>query len=85
MLTLSVTPALAWFDEGDVNGYPAKPCRLVSVSTGEYTVYCFDAIPHDNRAMVQVQEPLMHPAVARAEAAFEAVSGTDDAFVQTGQ
>jgi len=85
MLVLSVTPALAWFDQGDVNGLPAEPCRLVSVGTGEYTVYCFDGKPHHNRAIVQHQAPLGHPAVLRAEAPFLAVPGTDDVLVQTGQ
>jgi hypothetical protein len=85
MLVLSVTPVLAWFDEGDVNGHPAERCRLVSVGTGEYTVYCFDGKPHHNRAIVQHQAPLVHPAVLRAEIPFLAVPGTDDVLVQTGQ
>jgi len=86
MLTLSVTPALAWFEESEgSNGQASLPCRVIPDGKGDYTVYCFDGMPNDTHIAVQAPEPLAHPAVLRAEAPFQAVPGTDDYLVRTGQ
>lgn len=63
---LAVTPALAWFDEGDVNGQATLPCRVISVREGGRTVICMKLRPDYPRPVVAEQPPL-HPAIARAE------------------
>jgi hypothetical protein len=30
MLALAATPTLAWFEEGEVKGQAARPCRVIS-------------------------------------------------------
>ncbi|MEW5959783.1 MAG: hypothetical protein AB1801_18820 [Chloroflexota bacterium] len=66
ILTLAATPALAWFDEGDTNGQPALPCRVVSDGQGGSTVHCMKSVPQFPTRVV-AEQPLLHPAVARAE------------------
>lgn len=65
MLTLVTTPALAWFDEGDVNSQAARPCRVISGSNGAHTVYCFQVVPRHPHPVAK--QPLLRPAIARAE------------------
>jgi len=66
MLLLAATPALAWFDEGDVAGQASTPCRVVAAGEAGYTVTCFGQARAGFRPLVQ-RSPLLHPAVARAE------------------
>ena len=65
ILALAATPALAWFEEGDVNGQRARPCRVITDSSGAHAVYCFEGAPSHPRPVAE--QPLVHPAVARAE------------------
>jgi len=66
MLLLAATPALAWFDEGDIAGQAATPCRVVTAGEAGYTVTCFGPVRAVSGPVVQ-RSPLLHPAVARAE------------------
>jgi hypothetical protein len=65
MLILVATPALAWFDEGDINGQAARPCRVISDGQETPTVYCYQVTPHHPRPVAE--QPLVRPAIARAE------------------
>ena len=66
LLILAAAPALAWLDEGDVNGWPAHPCRVVSDGQAGQTVTCMEERPDYSRPPA-AEQPLLHPAVARAE------------------
>ena len=66
LLTMAAVPALAWFDEGDTNGQPALPCRVISDGQGGSTVHCMKSV-HQFPTRVVAEQPLLHPAVARAE------------------
>jgi len=65
MVTLVATPALAWFDEGDVNGQAAQPCRVILDDAGGHVVYCMKLLPQTRP--VVAERPLLHPAIVRAE------------------
>lgn len=65
MLTLATTPALAWFDEGEVNGQAAQPCRLISNGPEAPTLTCFQGTPHYPRPVAE--QPVVRPSIARAE------------------
>lgn len=71
MLTLAVTPALAWFDEGEIDGQAARPCWVIAEGEGAPTVYCSQAMPHHPRPVAE--QPLLRPAIARAEQMFVSV------------
>jgi len=66
MLALAITPALAWFDEGQ--GQAARSCHVISDSQAAHTVYCSQLMPHHPRPVVE--QPLVRPAIARAEQMF---------------
>ena len=65
MLTLVATPALAWFDEGDIKGQAARPCRVILEGQEIPTVYCYQVTPHHVRPVAE--QPLVRPSIARAE------------------
>ena len=65
MLTLAVTPAMAWFDEGEVKGQAARSCHVISDSQEAYTVSCSQVMPHHPRPVAE--QPLVRPAIAKAE------------------
>ena len=67
MLALAATPALAWVPEdNDLNGQPVGACRVIFDGAGELTVRYFETTPQRHNRVVAAQ-PLVHPAVARAE------------------
>ena len=68
MLALMVTPALAWVDEGEVNGQAARPCHLIADGQDASALYCFQSMPQHERPLVE--QPLVRPAVARGEQMF---------------
>ncbi len=70
VLTLAATPALAWFDEGDIEGKPVLPCQVISDGAGGHTVYCFKQVHHHTRPVAE--QPLLRPSIAKAELMFVA-------------
>ena len=68
MLALAAAPALAWYDEGEVNGQAARSCRVISHGQAASTVYCQQIVPHPARPVAQ--QTLLRPEVARAEQMF---------------
>jgi hypothetical protein len=66
MLTLAATPALAWFDEGDIEGQAALPCRVISDGQDGHSVVCMK-VTRQHQTPVVAEQSLLHPAVARAE------------------
>jgi hypothetical protein len=68
MLTLATTPALAWFDEGEVNGQAARPCRVISNGQAAPTVTCHQVMPHHTRPVAE--KPLVRPSLAKVEQIF---------------
>jgi hypothetical protein len=81
MLTLAVTPALAWFDEGQVQGQAARPCRVISDGQAAHTIYCSQLIPHHPRPVAE--QPLVRPAIARAEQMFISNQASTESMAQS--
>jgi hypothetical protein len=66
LLIVAATPALAWFDEGDVAGQASLPCRVISDGTGGHTVYCATARHHSSSQIVKAK-PQLRPSIVNAE------------------
>jgi hypothetical protein len=80
MLVLVTTPALAWFDEGVVKGQAARACRVISDGQAAHTVYCNQVRPHHPRPVAE--QPLVRPAIAKAEQMFIFNPATSETMVQ---
>jgi uncharacterized protein YfaA (DUF2138 family) len=81
MLALAATPTLAWFEEGEVKGQAARPCRVISDGQEGDTVYCFQVMSHHPRPVAT--QPLLRPAIAKAEQMFIANQATSETIVQS--
>ena len=80
MVGLATAPALAWFEEGEVNGQAARPCRLIWDDQGVDPLYCFQVTPHQPRPIAE--QPVVRPAIARAEQMFMPDQWLGDSLAQ---
>jgi hypothetical protein len=69
LLAVTALPALAWFDEG-IEGKPTRLCRVISDNEGPPLILCRQ-IGQAGSTWASPEQPLLHPAIARAELMFE--------------